>query len=591
MKSTIKNQIADYITGVVKKIALSRNIEIPAEFSVRIEYPPRSDMGQYASPAAMMLARYFKQKPADLAGEILKELNQSQGFGALVGEARIEGPGFLNFFLHPDTHRQLLFKTFQSPDKVRELMKVRQAHRIIFEFVSANPTGPLNIVSARAAAVGDAICRSLSAAGHEVHREYYVNDYGNQVKLLGISFAVRYLQKKGVSIDIPENGYQGEYIKEVLETILKELSPDENSRLEELSDREKHRDIDEMPEMLGDFFAPRGIEHLRQSHEKDLIDFGVQFDLFFSEKTLHEKGAVEAVLEKLKAGDHIYEEDGALCFASTKFGDDKDRVVVRSDSRPTYLLADIAYHESKIERGFNRIYNIWGPDHHGYIARLKGAMTALGFGAGQEGQDDQEDEKFEVFIVQQVNMLEGGQPVVMSKRLGQFHTMRDLLEKIPVDVIRYFFIMRSQSSHLDFDLDLALTESNKNPVYYIQYAGARISSIIRESGEQQESSEIPVIPDEWWTAGKRSELLAHLWRYPEVVQDVSASMEVHLLCEYLYETANVFTDFYHQKENRVIEKLRDNPEEGALLLAICRCVRMVIADGLSLLGISSPERM
>ncbi|MDH4200831.1 MAG: arginine--tRNA ligase, partial [Spirochaetia bacterium] len=575
MKFTFKKFLSNLLTDAVKNIALSRNIIINSDFTAKIEYPPSYSLGQYSSPVAMECARIFKESPANIAQLLLEIINKNPENRKYFSELQIVHPGFINFYLSGEAHQNLMGDVFSSLETMYAPIQSKNQHgRIIFEFVSANPTGPLNIVSARAAAVGDSICRILKAAKCNVYREYYVNDFGNQVRLLGLSLAARYLQKLGHDAPLPEEGYQGEYIKDVLEDISKN-----DTTLKGIAGDISRKNLAEVQEQLGEYFAPLAVEKLRSTHEKDLASFGVYFDNFFSEKSLHDQKEVEKILSVLQASGFVYELDGALLFQSTKFGDEKDRVIVRSDGRPTYLLADIAYHKSKIDRGFQKIYDIWGPDHHGYIARLKGALKSIHF-------PEKENEDFEVFIVQQVNMIEDGKPVVMSKRLGKFHTMNDLLEKIPADVVRYFFLLRSQSSHLDFDLDLATTQSNKNPVYYIQYAAARICSIFREA--KKDIDEKINLPEYVFTDIKKSgreELLSILWRYPEIVEQVSVSFEVHILSEYLYNVAQVFTRFYHEKENNVLATFETNYEEGCLLLKICQLTRVVLKEGLSLLGV------
>jgi len=601
---TLKKIIGDKLTGLMANYALSRNIELPEGFGVKVHYPPELKFGNYSTPVALENAKLFKAAPRVIAEELSASLKEDPEIGAFFDQIRIEGPGFINFFISPGGNAKILSDLFISRDNLRSLMHTPKPDNILFEFVSANPTGPLNIVSARAAAVGDVICRLLEATGNKVEREFYVNDYGNQVRLLGISFAYRYLIKLGADLKLPDQCYQGEYVNQVLDDILNDVDqgnisfPEADFSVDKIIENvqaspEENVEPDSVTypvevEMLGEFFAPLAIEKLRSSQERDLLEFGVKFTRFFSEKQLHDQGKVEEVGKKLNDLGFVETSDGATLFTSTRFGDDKDRVIVRSDGRPTYLLADIAYHNNKIERGYNKIYNIWGPDHHGYIARLAGAVQALGFGTAPD-----KNEEFRVLIVQQVNMIEDGKPVVMSKRLGKFHTMADLLQAVPSDVVRYFFVMRSHSSHLDFDLDLASTQSRVNPVYYIQYAHARIHSIFRETGFNPKETLVENLEDgaEYLSGHKRNELLAHLWRYPETVLDASLALEPHGVCEYLYQCATHFTAFYHEKENRIVAKLAENPVEGKLLLRICAATLLVLEDGLSLLGVSAPEQM
>lgn len=579
---TLRDQVSQSITNIVQQIAAERGSELPEDFHARVDYPPEYEMGQYASPVAMELSRVFRKNPKEIAGEIAEKLSEkAEEREGLFKEIKIEGPGFLNFKVNAAALSPWFAAQFSASEWLTSLFPVKSSPKILFEFVSANPTGPLNIVSARAAAVGDSICRVIERAGIPVTREYYVNDFGNQVRLLGISFAWRYLEKNGIEAPFPEEGYRGEYIKEVLEEIIKEGKlPDTIATLPE---KEK---AEEWLEEAGKFFGPRGVEFLLSTQKKDLGDFRAGFDNFFQESTLHAEGKVDQVFALLKERGHAYEQDGAWFFASKQFGDDKDRVIVRSDGRPTYLLADIAYHKSKIDRGFSGVYDIWGPDHHGYIARLSGAMQAMGFG-------EKPEEEFQVLIVQQVNLLENGKPLVMSKRLGQFQTMRDLIDKIPVDVSRYFFVARGQNTHLDFDLEAALDQSSQNPVYYIQYAHARIHSIFREV-EIDYNAKLSIEPEKllgYVSGAHRDELLFFLLRFPEEINEIARNREVQRLATWLYEAAALFTKFYHEKENRIKALMEADKSEAEFLLILSRLAAETMREGLSLLGISAPEKM
>jgi len=567
--------IANYMGEIVNKVARSLGIE-HALAPVRIDYPPEYSMGQYATPVAMELARAFRKSPKEIAG-LLKESIEKDAENPFE-KVSVEGPGFINLFLRHSVLSPLFEKDFSFDSWLNSIFPASNEAPVIFEYVSANPTGPLNIVSARAAAVGDSISRVMKRAGLSVFREYYVNDYGNQVRLLGISFAWRYLEKQGVVAEFPEEGYRGEYIKDILEIIL------EDEQLPAKLSLPASGEEADWLERAGQWFGPRGVQRILETQKKDLSDFGAEFDSFFLESSLHEDGRVQGVFEVLKNRDAVYEQEGAWFFRSTNYGDDKDRVVIRGDGRPTYLLADIAYHYSKMQRGKKKIFDIWGPDHHGYIARLSGALTALGFG-------EDPNEEFKVLIVQQVNLLEGGKPVVMSKRLGQFQTMHDLLEKIPPEVSRFFFVTRGQSTHLDFDLELALNQSSQNPVYYIQYAHARIHSIFREAGISFDadfsSADLPA----HLTGAHRDELLFFALRFPEEIFEIAHNREVQRLPVYLTDLATLFTKFYHAKENRIKDLLDSDLKQAHALLALIRFVSFTLREGLSLLGISAPEKM
>lgn len=555
---TLRFLIRQNLVSTATRVAVAEGWVLPENFAPRVDYTPDLKFGHYATPIAMELAKVAKQNPRAIAEKIIAALDKTS-----FEKVELAGAGFINFTLSQAAIAGALdFKSLDAwlASNAREITK----ENIIFEYVSANPTGPMNIVSARAASVGDSLTRIIRAAGHEVHREYYVNDYGNQVETLGLTFAYRYLQKFK-EIDLPENCYQGEYVITYLDAILAQGVPPE------IKLGAPPTDQDAWLARAGKFFTPLGVSAILSDQQADLKTFRTEFDKFFSEASLHENGAVLAAGEKLKAQGKIKTEDGAQVFVSTEYGDDKDRVVVRSDGRPTYLLADIAYHATKIERGFAKIVDIWGPDHHGYIARLSGALKALGF------------EAFQVIISQQVNLMENGEPVVMSKRLGKFQTMRDLIQKIPIDVCRYFFVTRALSTHLDFDLTLALDQSKKNPVYYVQYAHARIHSIFRETGYSAADLDLAGKVALYQSTAERNDLFMFLLRFPELVQDIARNYEIQRLPEYLYQTATLFTSFYHGKENRV----KDNAE----LLPLCHLTASVLETGLGLLGITAPREM
>lgn len=574
---TLKNQV---LTELEKAVDTFSPNDLKAKLKVRVEYSRNEKFGDYSTP--------FLLENKDLLGE---PKENSEKFLNLFSDVKLFSkvdftpPGFINFRIE-NSHLINYINSFILLDN-EKYAQVEEKEKIIFEFVSANPTGPLNIVSARAAATGDSICNLLSTLGHQVHREFYVNDYGNQVFLLGVSCLSRLreelsgktleFQEEGDTSTIetlleknilPTEGYRGEYIRDIAKQVY--------------SDTQKKKQIDDLLNSksykeLSEHFALWAVESNLNSQKEDLISFGVNFDNFYSEKSLHESNSVLSVLENLKKANDIIVEDGKQVFTSIKYGDDKDRVVVRDDGRPTYLLADIAYHKTKIDRGFQQIINIWGPDHHGYIARLKGAMISLGFN----------EEKFKVLISQQVNLISKGEKQKMSKRLGQFQTMKDLLEFLGEssrDVGRYFFNMRSLESPLDFDLDLAKEESDKNPVFYIQYAHARIHSIFREIGPDFNFENLKSLT----LTEERRALLFWVSRFPEEILDAAKNREPHRVSNYLQNLSKTFTKFYGAKDN----KLKECDENTRLALAyICKSASITIRDGLNILGISSPEKM
>ena len=607
LRRHLKKELYRLTKDHLKKAGIDLNTSGFSLSRASFDYAPNLALGHYASNVSMLLTKVLEKKPHDIAGDLKKKILEDSEIKDKLEKVEIAGAGFLNFFLNSNAFSIFFEERFSIEEWLDSSFKPEEKNapkKIHFEFVSANPTGPLNIVSARSAAIGDSICRVLKRTQKQAFKEYYVNDFGNQVQLLGISFAARYLQSQGIPAEVPENGYHGEYIKDVLASLLKK-----NQLPEPLADIQSLRSggkgvLENWLREAGQFFTPLAIEALLESHKKDLKDFRVEFDHFFSEKILHQENQVEECFQILSERGHVYEKDGAFLFKSMAFGDDKDRVLKKSDTAPTYFLSDIAYHLNKFSRGYSHVYDMWGPDHHGYIARLKGALQAS---LGEEISQN-----FEVLIVQQVNLIEQGKSVVMSKRLGQFHSMRDLIDKIPVDVSRYFFVSRSQSQHLNFDLELALDQSDKNPVYYIQYAHARIHSIFRECVERgviekrQEAevfwegglqrSFIAKNLDQWTQKAYRNILLFELLRFVDELDMISENREVHKLTTYLYDLAHSFTKFYHHPENRIIRLLeKSNPEdlraEGTALLRICQITAMVLKEGLSLIGIRAPDQM
>lgn len=577
---TLKQIVLTALEEGVKEITSSFIDLDHSALKIKIEYSRDEKFGDYSTSFALENSKLLKKNPVQVSQDLVSALKRRTDLFEVVD---FTPPGFVNFRILPS----FLLKFIESSILSGAFYpQVNNPLKINLEFVSANPTGPLNIVSARAAAMGDAMASLLKAIGHKVDKEFYINDYGNQVFLLGVSTLVRIRELKGESSSIqeaedstpiealleknvlPSEGYRGEYIKEIASSLLNDAT--KSIRIESLLKEKKYRELAELCSVWT-------VENNLVWQRKDLDAFGVEFDNYFSEKTLHEANKVLAVMKDLESSGKIFQEDGKKVFRSSEYGDDKDRVVVRDDGRPTYLLADIAYHKNKIERGYDRIIDIWGPDHHGYIARLSGAIQSLGY----------PKENFKVIIAQQVNLLESGQKVKMSKRAGSFQTMSDLigfLGKHGKDVGRYFFVMRSLDAPLDFDLDLAKDESDKNPVFYLQYAHARICSIFREVGDETSAEEASKLE----MSEERKRLLFWIARYPEEILDSANAMEPHRVTNYLQSFAKAFTSFYLGKNNR----LKDATPEVRLGLArICLASRNVLFQGLSLIGVSAPERM
>lgn len=553
----IRDLIAEIIEKSLTRAVSDRKVDAIDYPKIKIEFTKEEKFGDYATPFALESARLLRKSPIDI-GNILREyIEESE----IVERVDVVKPGFINLFLS----LEFLYKTLLAILEMRDSYgrTVRESpQRVNLEFVSANPTGPLNIVSARAAALGDTLANLLEADGYEVSREFYINDFGNQVYLLGKSVLYRYRELSGEKVAFPEDAYHGEYVRDIAVYVKESFQ----------GEIEKYRDEEEL---IG-FMAAKAVEYNVTKQKKDLADFNVEFDTWFSERSLHENGYIESVLKYLESIDVIRSEGGKRLFKSKEYGDDKDRVLVRDDERPTYFLADIAYHKNKIDRGFDLIINIWGPDHHGYMDRLKGAMKSLGF----------EDDRFKILIAQQVNLIQQGETVKMSKRLGKFSTMSELIDEIGADVARYFFIMRSMESHLDFDLALAKKESSENPVFYLQYAHARICSIFREAEKRSIVHNVALHDINVLNDNESLALLKLMVKFPEEIHDSASSFEPHRIANYLLKLAQLFHKFY--TEHRV---LSDDEVTTSTYLSLCDGVRIILKNGLNLLGVSAPEKM
>ncbi len=553
----LRDKIHDCIKSSLD--AAISNGELPsAEFPmIKVEYPKEEKFGDYSTPLALESAKITRKSPME-TGEILKKYIVNN---PLIEKVEVVKPGFINIFISAGYMISEVEKITAEKENYGRIKKDNPL-KINIEFVSANPTGPLNIVSARAGAAGDTIANLLECCGDIVHREFYVNDFGNQVNLLGKSVLERIKEIRGENFNFPEDGYHGEYIKDIAAFIIKTYP--------------KEMDAIKNEDELIEFLSEKAVNYNVERQKSDLEYFNIKFYKWSREKDLHEKGEVIKTLDLFEKKNVIYEEDGKKLFRSTDFGDDKDRVVLRDDGRPTYLLADITYHREKISRGYDRIIDIWGPDHHGYIARLSGAMNVMGYGI----------DKFRVLIAQQVNLLVEGEAVKMSKRLGNFSTMRELVDEIGTDVARYFFTMRSLDSHLDFDLALAKRNSSENPVFYLQYAHARICSIFREAAVRGYSADFSNRSNEAIDSPEAYNLQKILIKFPEEILDAANTLEPHRITTYLMRLAQSFHRFY--TEHRI---LSDDRETAAARLFLADAVRIVMKNGLGLLGVSAPEKM
>nr|WP_028543370.1 arginine--tRNA ligase [Paenibacillus taiwanensis] len=551
MNAAVKTAIEESIL----KAGLVTRDELPAFV---IEVPKDKTHGDLATNVAMQLTRIAKRNPRQIAEAIIEHLDKAS---ASIQSAEIAGPGFINFRVDKSYLYGVVGEVAaQGADYGRS--QSGKGQKVQMEFVSANPTGSLHLGHARGAAVGDALCNVLDFAGYEVTREYYINDAGNQVMNLAYSIEARYKQALGQDAEMPEDGYHGEDIK----GFAQELVAQEGERLLQLPDEERIK-----------FFRTYGLNKELDKIKRDLGRFNVQFNSWFSETSLYENGEVIKALDALKAGGKVFEEEGATWLRTTDFGDDKDRVLVKNDGSYTYLTPDVAYHRDKYARGYDRMINIWGADHHGYIPRMKAAMEALG----------NDPNKLVVLIAQMVSLFQGGEKVKMSKRTGKAVTMEDLMDEVGVDAIRYFFTMRSMDSHLDFDMDLAVSTSNENPVFYVQYAHARACSIFRQAEEQQVVVKpLNEVNLSALTTEHEFALLRKMGELPDEVDVAAREYAPHRLIRYVYELASLFHSYY--KAERVIT---EDAEQTQARLALLGAVRTVLANVLRLVGVSAPDRM
>ena len=525
---------------------------------IEVELTKDPAHGDYATNIAMVLASRAKKNPRLIAEMLTRAMDDRDG---LLEKIEIAGPGFINFSVRTGAWVSLLEEVHRLENRYG-MPDIGRGRRVQVEFVSANPTGPLHIGHARGAVVGDVIARILEAAGYAVSREYYINDAGNQMHNLGRSVWFRYLELLDRPVEFPENCYQGDYIRDLAAQV---LSREGEAWLA--------RGQDAAVPPFTDFAAGAILEEIRA----DLDAFGVVFDVYFSERELYREDGVARLLAELEGQGFIYREGDTLWFKTTAFGDDKDRVVVRQNGDPTYFAADIAYHRNKYRRGFERVIDIWGADHHGYIPRMYAGIQAMGYSR----------EALEIVLVQLVNLLRDGRPVAMSTRSGEFVTLREVVDEVGRDAARYNFLMRRSDSHLDFDLELAKRQSNENPVYYVQYAHARICSILRTSAERGFAvpgySEVKL---DRLTLSEETDLIKAITRFPEVVAGAAGALEPHRLTFYLNDLAGFFHSYYNR--NKV---LSEDAEMSGARLFLVQSVRIVLRNALGLLGVSAPESM
>ncbi|AFL75637.1 arginine--tRNA ligase [Thiocystis violascens] len=594
----MKQDIKDLIRAALTALVSNGQLDAPELPEPMLERTRDTAHGDFATNVAMVLAKLARAKPRDLAQRLVEALPPSP----LVTRVEIAGPGFINFFLADAAYRAEIPRILAAGhDFGRSQLGAGQ--RVQVEFVSANPTGPLHVGHGRGAAYGAVVADLLAAVGFNVHREYYVNDAGRQMDILCASVWLRYLELCGEDLRFPSNGYKGDYVWDIAATLHREhgdayrvdaaqvfagLPPDiprEGEPPEQNGgDKEAHIDglIVAAKRLLGDnryrYVFELGLNTILDDIRDDLSGFGVDYQEWYSERSLTESGAVNRAIERLRAGGYLDERNGALWFRSTAFGDEKDRVVVRENGQSTYFASDIAYHMDKLERGFDRVIDIWGADHHGYIPRVKAAIQALG--------DDAD--RLDVLLVQFAILYRGGEKAQMSTRSGEFVTLRALRQEVGRDAARFFYVMRRCEQHLDFDLDLAKSESSDNPVYYVQYAHARVCSVLRQAAEKG----MVVDPSPGTTNLERlvedheQALLRSLTRYPEVVETAALKAEPHQLTQYLRELANDFHTYYNAHQFLVEDAVLRDARIKLILAA-----RQVLRNGLGLLGVSAPENM
>lgn len=585
MKNQLKNLLGQALSTFIQKHAL--DIELP---EIQIERTKDKSHGDFASNIAMMLAKPAKMNPRQIATEIVEVLPATE----FVTNVEIAGPGFINFFLSAEANQKVITDVLEQGEKFG-LSQVGQGKKVQVEYVSANPTGPLHVGHGRGAAYGSVVSSLLSAVGFDVHREYYVNDAGRQMDILATSVWLRYLDESGEVFTFPSNGYQGEYVRNIageLKTefgnqfllsasqVFEDIPADEPDG----GDKEMHIDAltNKAKSLLGEanyrIIFDKGLNAILNDIRDDLAEFGTEYDEWFSERSLVESGDVDKAVEVLKAAGHLYQDKGAWWFKSTAFGDEKDRVVVRDNGQATYFASDIAYHLNKYQRGFDRIIDIWGADHHGYIPRVKAAVESMQLDA----------DKLNVLLVQFAVLYRGTEKVGMSTRSGEFVTLRELRNEVGKDAARFFYVMRGADQHMDFDLELAKSQSNDNPVYYVQYAHARVCSVFRQLAERGQDWD----PDgakqylNKLTEPQEETLMTMLSRYPEILETAALNHTPHLLAHYLTDFARDFHAYYNAHQFIV-----DDVELSQARLLLVSAVRQVINNALSVMGVSAPESM
>ena len=586
MKDRLKSIIEHSLTALIEQGKLPP-LDLP---EVKVERTKDKSHGDFACNIAMVLARSAKMNPRQIASLLVDSFSDVD----FITAVEIAGPGFINFTLSSDTTQQIVKEVLDKADQFGR-STIGQGKSVQVEFVSANPTGPLHVGHGRGAAFGSAVSSLLKEAGFIVHREYYVNDAGRQMDILATSVCLRYLEACGQQLVFPSNGYRGAYVFDIAAQLKNEFGdkfvksvgdvftdiPDDEPQG---GDKELHIDalIAKANTLLGEaayrevFNA--GLTSILSDIRADLSDFGSDYDEWFSERSLMESGVVDQVIEQLKQADMLYQEQGAWWFKSTEFGDEKDRVVVRDNGQTTYFASDIAYHLNKYQRGFDTVIDVWGSDHHGYIPRVKASLAAM----------QQDTERLKVLLVQFAVLYRGSEKVAMSTRSGEFVTLRELREEVGRDAARFFYVLRSADQHMDFDLELAKSQSNDNPVYYVQYAHARVCSVFRQLTERGMSWDKAAGEAELnkLVASHEQDLLTMLARYPEVIESAATNYTPHLVAHYLMDLARDFHTYYNAHQFII-----DDVALSQARLTLIAAVRQVITNGLTVLGVSAPEVM
>lgn len=588
MKEIVQTLIEQALAALFEKEDV--NVPIP---EVVIERTRDKSHGDFAANIAMRLAGVLKRKPRDIAESLIECLPASDQ----VEKVEIAGPGFINFFLKEGLAAKVVRVILEQADRFG-CGAPDSGDSVQVEFVSANPTGPLHVGHGRGAAYGASLASLLAAAGYRVTREYYVNDAGRQMDILGTSIWLRYLQLSDPDLVFPSNGYKGDYIIDIARELKEEFGDDFRSNTDDVfegvpadelagGDKEIHIDalIEKAKSLLNEKYDTvfgKGLSVILGDIRDDLEQFGVIYDEWFSERSLVTSGALEKAIAALEQNGFLYEQGGALWFKSTEFGDEKDRVVRRENGQYTYFASDIAYHLNKVERGFDRIVNVWGSDHHGYVPRVKGALQATGI----------DPEKLMVSLVQFAILWRGNEKVPMSTRSGEFVTLRELRDEVGNDAARYFYVMRKPEQHLDFDLDLAKEQSKDNPVYYIQYAHARVSQVMRRLAERELSYDQKSGLEnlELLTQPLEIDLINQLNKYPDLITSAAQTLEPHQICHYLRELANIFHTYYQQKDESY-KIITDDASLRNARLTLSIAVAQVIRNGLAILGVAAPEEM